>query len=244
MKQQLLALAARVNALTLRERGMVFAAAAALLAFLAYFSGLGPLLEESVRLRATLAQQQNNVTGLNDEVRAKLEAFQHDPDAEARAQLATVNEEAGRLGEHLVRMQRGVVAPERMVQVLEALLRASGKLQLVSMKTLPVTPVNAASAATASGAEQASTPAAGAPAADNAGAAKPAAAPVTLLYRHGVELTVRGSYLDMLAYMQALEAMPTQVFWGGALLDAQQYPDVRLTLTVYTLSLDKTWLKL
>lgn len=244
MKQQLLVLVARVNALTLRERGMVFAAAVALLAFLAYFSGLGPLLEESVRLRATLAQQQNNVTGLNDEVQAKLQAFQHDPDAEARAQLAAVNDEAGRLGEHLVRMQRGVVAPERMVQVLEALLRSSGKLQLVSMKTLPVAPVNAATAAPAAGAAAASDPAAGAPAAAEAGAAKPAAEPVTLLYRHGVELTVRGSYLDMLAYMQALEAMPTQVFWGGASLDAQQYPDVRLTLTVYTLSLDKTWLKL
>lgn len=235
MKQKLLDLLARVNALSLRERVLMFAAGAALLAFMAWFSGLGPMLEESVRLRATLAQQQNNVAGMNEEVRAKLEAFRRDPDAEVRAQLQSVHAEAAQLGEHLVRMQRGVVAPERMVEVLEALLRSSGKLQLVSMKTLPVTPVNAA------GAEAAAAPAAeGAPAAG----AKAPPAPPTLLYRHGVQLTVRGSYLDMVAYMQALEAMPTQVFWGGASLDAQQSPDARLTLTVYTLSLDKTWLKL
>lgn len=65
-----------------------------------------------------------------------------------------------------------------------------------------------------------------------------------LLYRHGVELTVRGSYLDMVDYMHALETLPTQLFWGRAQLDADAYPNVRLTLTLYTLSLDRKWMKL
>ncbi|MFS2219099.1 hypothetical protein ACCD08_31790, partial [Telluria sp. Tellsp104] len=78
--------------------------------------------------------------------------------------------------------------------------------------------------------------------------AAPAPPPVVqspdLLYRHGVELTVRGSYLDMVDYMQALESLPTQLFWGKAQLDAEAYPNVRLTLTLYTLSLDPKWMKL
>ncbi|MFS2021662.1 hypothetical protein ACEN88_34490, partial [Massilia sp. CT11-108] len=78
--------------------------------------------------------------------------------------------------------------------------------------------------------------------------AAPAPPPVVkspdLLYRHGVELTVRGSYLDMVDYMQALETLPTQLFWGKAQLDAEAYPNVRLTLTLYTLSLDPKWMKL
>lgn len=65
-----------------------------------------------------------------------------------------------------------------------------------------------------------------------------------LLYRHGVEIVVQGSYLEMINYMQALEALPVQLFWGGARLDAQQYPEARLTLTLYTLSLDEKWMKL
>ena len=65
-----------------------------------------------------------------------------------------------------------------------------------------------------------------------------------LLYRHGVEIVLQGSYLDMVSYMAALEALPVQLFWGKASLDAQQYPNSRLTLTLYTLSLDQKWMKL
>jgi MSHA biogenesis protein MshJ len=55
---------------------------------------------------------------------------------------------------------------------------------------------------------------------------------------------VRGNYLDMIDYMNALETLPTQLFWGGAQLVVEEYPTSRLTLTLYTLSLDPKWLKL
>jgi MSHA biogenesis protein MshJ len=75
-------------------------------------------------------------------------------------------------------------------------------------------------------------------------AAKPATPGSDMLYRHGVEITVRGNYLDLVDYMGALESMPTQLFWGKALLEVEEYPNSRLTLTLYTLSLDQKWMKL
>ena len=44
-------------------------------------------------------------------------------------------------------------------------------------------------------------------------------------------------------YLQTLEKLPTQMFWGMAKMDVVKYPQVELTLTLYTLSLDKTWLQ-
>jgi MSHA biogenesis protein MshJ len=44
--------------------------------------------------------------------------------------------------------------------------------------------------------------------------------------------------------MEALERLPVQLFWGKATLDAQEYPKARLTLTLYTLSLDTKWISL
>ena len=85
---------------------------------------------------------------------------------------------------------------------------------------------------------------AGAPAAEDSAAAPGQAPAPALLYRHGVEVTVRGNYLDMIDYMSALEAMPTRLFWGRAQLDVEAYPAARLTLTLYTLSLDRKWMKL
>ena len=48
----------------------------------------------------------------------------------------------------------------------------------------------------------------------------------------------------MVQYMQALQAMPTRVFWGAAHLDAVSYPGATLTLTLHTLSMDDTWIAL
>ncbi len=63
------------------------------------------------------------------------------------------------------------------------------------------------------------------------------------MYKHGVQITVRGSYADLVQYLTALEKLPTRMFWGTAKMKVVQHPTVELTLTLYTLSLDKTWLQ-
>ena len=54
---------------------------------------------------------------------------------------------------------------------------------------------------------------------------------------------MRGGYADLTQYLQMLEKLPTQMFWGMADLNVVKYPQAELTLTLYTLSLDKTWLQ-
>jgi MSHA biogenesis protein MshJ len=186
-------------------------------------------------LRSTLQQQNATIDGINAEIAAKAQAYAHDPNDALRKRLGDVRAETARTSDELRAMQKGLVPAERIAPLLESILRANGRLKLVSLQTLPVTTLGEAAAAPAA-------PAIAAP------ASQPAMAPVVkapdLLYRHGVELTVRGSYLDMVDYMHALETLPTQLFWGKAQLDAEAYPNVRLTLTLYTLSLDPKWMKL
>ena len=231
MKARLLELRARVDALTLRERGLLFAAAAAVIVFVGHTMVLGPIYRAQDLLRDQISQQRNNMIGLDGEITAKVQAYQVDPDAPARARLQAVQQETAALGDSLLAMEHGLVPPERMAPLLDTILRANGRLKLVSMRTLPAEGVGAPA-----GADK--TAPAAAPAKD--AAAKPA----DLLYRHGVEVTVRGNYLDMVDYMSALEAMPTRLFWGRAQLDVEEYPASRLTLTLYTLSLDRKWMKL
>lgn len=241
MKQQWTKLATRIDALSLRERIMVFAALAAAIVFLMHFFALGPQLRKQDALNAQISQQNNNIEGIDNEIRARVEAAQTDPDAAVRTRLASVREETEKLSLQLRAMQNGLVAPERMAPLLDSILRANGRLTLVSVRTLPVESVLEAgrrAAGTAPEAAQATAPATPAtPAGATPGTAE-------LLYRHGVEITVRGNYLDMIAYMNALEGLPTQLFWGRAQLEAEAWPASRLTLTLYTLSLDRKWMKL
>ena len=54
----------------------------------------------------------------------------------------------------------------------------------------------------------------------------------------------RSSYTDLLQYLRALEKLPTRMFWGMAKMQVAKYPETDLTLTLYTLSLDKKWLQI
>jgi MSHA biogenesis protein MshJ len=260
MKQRWEMLAARIDALSLRERGMVFAAAAAVLAFLAYALWLEPMAGRENTLRLQMQQQQRQIAEIEAEITQKLQLNAVDPDADTRQRLTRSRSELQQSMDALRALQNGLVAPEQMVSVVEDLLRGNGKLRLLSLKTLPVSGLSdsvdkmlaegkPAAAAPPSAAAMA-VPLTAAPAsasgavASGRNPAQPAVKPDELLYRHGVEVTVQGSYLDMVAYMAALEALPTQLFWGKVALDAQQYPNARLTLTLYTLSLDLKWMKL
>lgn len=237
MKAYWTTLAARVDALTLRERVQAFAAVAAVIVFLAHFFVLGELDRRQNALAAQIARQQNNIAGIDAEVAQVLQVYQRDPDAQARERLSQVRAEATALGDSLRSMQRGLVPPERMAPLVESILRAHGRLQLVSLRTLPSAPVGAG--------DDANKPAVAVAASAGEGTPSPAAAvPTELLYRHGAEVVLRGNYLDMVAYMEALESMPTGLFWGSADLAVETWPTARLTLTLHTLSLDPKWMKL
>jgi MSHA biogenesis protein MshJ len=254
MKAPLLRLAAKIDALTLRERLMVFAALAASIVFLVHFSVLAPMFKKQAALRAQISQQQNNLTGIDGEITHKVQAYAVDPDAAAKARLDAIAAEAAQLDDSLRAMQKGLVAPERIAPLLDTILRANGQLKLVSMRTLPVSSVGEGALAPAprpaaprlmQEARLALKAATLQPVVATAPAVAGAAAPApSLLYRHGVEVTVRGNYLDMVNYMEALESMPTQLFWGRAQLEVEEYPGARLTLTLYTLSMDQKWMKL
>lgn len=234
MKQRLLQLAARIDALSLREQALVFVAAVAVLVFAGYQLMLAPIYREQEALLEQILQQRNSMMAIDSDIAAKVTAYQVDPDAPARARLEAVQQQSAEIGDALLAMQSGLVAPERMAPLVDAILRANGRLQLVSMRTLPVETIS----------RRAGTAGKDAAAATPADAALDAGKPADLLYRHGVEVTVRGNYLDMVDYMSALEAMPTRLFWGRAQLDVEEYPASRLTLTLYTLSLDRNWMKL
>ena len=245
LQQQWLKLSTKLDAMTLRERAMVFVAVTAALLFLIYTIAVEPMLARQKLLLAQIKQQQNQIAGIDMEITGKAQGFNIDPDAQERVKLQAARAEIDRISASLLAVQKGLVAPEKIAPLLENLLSGHGKLRLMAMKTLPVAGMNERFA------EAAPPVAAGIPPLAAAVQPNPSIQPAVaaqkpreLLYRHGVEIVLQGSYLDMVSYMAALEALPVQLFWGKASLDAQQYPNSRPTLTLYTLSLDQKWMKL
>ena len=226
MNAQWLALSARLDAMSLRERVAVLVGAAALLGYLLFLLVLDPQLARHRALTGQIKQLETQAKNIDGEIALRMQAAQANPDQAVQQQIAELNRQSAQLSGSLRTMQHGLVAPDKVPALLQQLVQANGRLKLVSLRTLPV-----------SGAG-------GAAGTGIAGEAKPAPAQRELLYRHGVEVVLEGSYLDMLDYLEALENSPQQVLWGRAQLDASRYPASTLTLTLYTLGLDEKWMTL
>jgi MSHA biogenesis protein MshJ len=226
MKQHWARLQTRFAAMPKRERLLLPGAICFAILMLGHLFAIAPTNKQVHQLRQQLEQDGNDLASVQAQL-GVLKARLANPDAELRRQLETVRGETRHADERFRTLQSSLVPAQEMTQWLSGLLQAQRGLQLVGLRSLPVTSI----ADMAAGRK--ATPAASGPAADTAGEG--------WLYRHGVEITVRGSYHELLAYLQSLEHMPRRVYWGELKIDAQDSPAVVMTLTVYTLSVDKTW---
>lgn len=214
----------RLDALSERERVLIFLAGVAVVLAVAFLGGIEPALKERRLLSARIVDQGAQLVAQDAQRQGLARALAQDPDAAIREQIAQRQGELADLDTQLAGLQRTLIAPERMAAVLEELVGPQRGVRLVSLRNLPATPLveNEASGA---GAERAA----------RGGTAAPH------VYKHGVEVVVEGSYLNLLAYVGRLEGQPWQVYWGKTVLSAD-YPKVVVSLTLYTLSLDKSWL--
>lgn len=221
MKALLARHAARFDALNPRERLLVFAAALAAVGFALQALLIEPAMREAAQLREQVAQQETTLASLRQANQALI-AARNDPDATARARIEQHRRELAELIERLGGMAQGLVPPERMPALLQSLLGES-RLAVIELKSLA--PSRLTEKPRAAGGAEASAPAEG-------------------IFKHGIELTAQGSYADLFDYVSRLETGPFRMYWSGAALDASAYPRVRLTLRVYTVSADRSWMRL
>ncbi len=223
-------LSAKIDALSLRERVLIFAAAAFLLVSLVNTLLLDPLFARQKTLSAQMVQQQEKITELHAQIEGLLQSKRAEENSPLRLRLNELRKQLAE-GEAYVKGRKDrLVPPEKMPALLEQVLAKSGHLQLVKLQTLPVAPL-------VEGAENKQ----GDNEASRAGSE-------TLyegrqVFKHGVQITVRGRYNEMLDYLVALEGLSTQMYWGMVQMNVIQYPVAEFTLTVYTISLGKTWLR-
>jgi len=217
--------AAKMEAASLRERVMIFAGAAVVLIALLNALLIEPELAKQRRLSAEVAQRQGDIGKMQEQLQKMALARQANPDQANRRQLESLRNQIAEAETKLTEEQRKFAPPERIGALLEEMLSRNRRLRLVDMRTLPAAALGAGGAA--------QKPAAPSPAAPNAGSP---------IYRHGVEITVSGTYLDLLAYLRDLEKLPNQMYWGKLDLSVAAHPQVTLKLSVYTLSLDLAWL--
>jgi MSHA biogenesis protein MshJ len=224
MKERVTKLAASIDRLNLRERLFLFAAGLVIVGGFWEAAFAGPLdarrqvaAEKVDALRDRLQQLETTLTAAADGMSEGM------PNQFGR--LDSLRQRVAE-GEEEVRVYTSdLVDPQQMRLVLEELLRKQSGLKLVSATNLPARPVLEDDA-------------------DDALAAEPsrAATDEPRLYRHTLVLKLEGSYLECLAYLQAVERLPWHIYWSRIEFATDEYPRNTIVLELRTLSLDEEWI--
>ena len=234
---------ARFAALSQRERAIVSAAVVLGGGFLIFNFALAPaqlkLRRATTAIAAAdqgIAQQQMLLTTLTVD--------KADPDAPNRQRLDAARKNLALAGARLARFEAGMVPPTRMQSFLDGVVSRHRGVELLSLKTLPVTRIGQSilSEKKAEGALAAATEVVKDPTSLVRDPPKPVVQEG--IYQHGMELALAGNYNDLLNYLEELERLPQKVMWNSVDFKTDKYPRNTLTLRLYTLSLDSAWLAL
>lgn len=190
---------------------------------------LKPLHTRQQSIRAELTTDNAQIETLTQELSVISAMPIIDPDAQNKQRISALQSQLKSLETDLNALKATLVSPEEMPLLLRNLLKKNSALKLISLKTLPASHLIEKDSADT---ETKST------------VIKVANSKTPNVFKHGVEITIEGRYLDLLEYVAELEKMPWHVLWSKVNLNAENYPESRLTLTVYTLSLDKNWLSI
>lgn len=245
MKQYWQRLSLKIDALTLRERTIIFAMAALILITLINTFLLDPLYAKQKQLSLSIRQEQAQIAAMQAEIQQRVSAQTADPDNANKIRLQQLEDRSLEIQNTLRDMQKGLVSPDKMPALLDDILKQHGKLRLVSLKTLPPSELTESpQAGTQKSVERAFSSSTESNAQGNPERRASEGNGAVAIFRHGVEMEVQGRYFDILDYMAQLETMQWHLFWGKATLKVNEYPNATLTLTLYTLSLDKKWLNI
>lgn len=210
------------NARSLRERALMTAGAVALVIVLTDLLALSPLTVQQKRLSQQLSEARAAIKA--GEAVLAGNRGQADPDEVKRRYRDELRKQIADIDGRLQGLQKQLVPPDQVTKLLEGVLMRDRGLALVSLHKLPVQRYQTGGDAKSADSKAVT------------GVADRS------IYQHSFEVSIEGSYAELHGYLARLERLPWQLFWGKVVLDAGEYPRLKLTLTLHTLSLNKVWL--
>lgn len=215
----LLDLQQKIDGRVLRERGLIFLCALAVVFMLWNFLFYGVAASHQKDLEAQLNSIKTQNQTLSAQIATILSAATIDPDQDKKSTIVQLEAELAVLDSQLNSLSQGLVSAEHLPQILQDVLLKTGELTLVQLQTLPVQELQLAVLDPATDGKDVGT---------GAG-----------VFKHEVRLRVTGSYFQLLLFFQTLEKYKWRFYWDQLDYDLAQYPRANIELRVYTLSAEE-----
>lgn len=218
MNKQLQQLFDKFDALNERERisVMLLSVVAVIIIFVELL--ISPLNQQYDVIDKQIINLQNQTKQLESQVATMGSKRDRDPNFQEKQKLKLLNEQITNLNAQLKEKMHGLIEPKQMAKVLEVVLAQNTDLKLQRVQSLAAVPLSPLKAKEGEAAEALG------------------------VYRHGLQIEFKGSYLSTLKYLKALDELPWNFYWDVLELNVDKYPVSSIVITVHTLSFHKGWI--
>lgn len=235
----------RFAGLQLRERILVAASLLLVLFLMWDLLIASPMQKQRVTLSARYEAINRDLKALSAQETVMVKALSDDPNAAKRREVARLERQLKGANEKLQAMSVGLIPAKELPMVLQDVLKESSRLELLGLRSLEpvklqlgnaraeaeepeVTEEEKAIAAVTQDDES--------PIVDSARLAEER---IVGVYKYAVRISVKGSYFAVVDYLAQLEQLPWRFYWDFIDYEVDSYPQARIILEVYTLSVDK-----
>jgi len=271
MQQHWQTMKAKFSLLSMRERSLLVGSLFIAIVYLIYSLWLEPIYiqnQKSTSKLSSLTQQQRQYEFDKAE---QLQALASDPNKVVKLRIARTEAELNKANGKLTDLTADLINSNQMALVLGDVLSRAKRVKLIAIESLPVTTITGNNSASDEVENKVESTVENKPKfasangqdlnANNiiksdeisknidAALAKPeAAVTVTsdsevLLYRHGLRITMTGSFFNIQAYLNTIEQLPKKFYWEVFDYQMQDYPTAQVVMEIYTLSINKEFIR-
>lgn len=214
-----------LDARTMRERVMVLLAAGASIAFIGYALLVLPIDRAAGRNRAEADNLRQQIAAEAAVLAKTMAVFEENSNEGKRRRIAQLEDELRHSDRALQQLSSDLVGPREMVRLIRDIVASTPGIKVRTMSNRAPQPIR----------PDDETPQA-------SGTSKTSDEPAGL-YKHGLEITVEGSYWPLVRFLHTVETMPWRVLWEDVELKTLSYPKAQMSLVIYTLSTDSVWMQ-
>lgn len=257
MKQHWLSMNEKFNALSMRERVLIVGSLAFAIIYVIYSFVLEPNYARHKQLTSqlsSLAQQQRQHNATVAELEQVLTT---DPNKVIKLRILRAENKLKTANGKLTDLTADLINSNQMALVLGDVLSRAKKVKLITIESLPVTTITGNSNKPKAEPAPANTKFANASGQDinaddiikgdvlsnNIDAVLASSGAEVLLYRHGLRITMTGAFFDIQAYLDSIEQLPKKFYWELFDYQLQEYPTAEVVMEIYTLSINKEFIR-
>ncbi|AWB68820.1 hypothetical protein C2869_21525 [Saccharobesus litoralis] len=216
MTEQWQQIQGKYQQLSTREKVMTLASGVVLVLFVGFFNIIEPIWLKSDKIAQTVKSNERELNSLLA-VNAQFEShLQTDPNISLAQKIEQLNNQLQAVNTELTTSTGRLLKAKNMARVVRDMLSQMNGIQVVKFETLEPTAM-----------------------------LSPDAGLKDLnLYKHGVALSLRGSYRDLYTFLAKTEVLEWQFRWEDFQLVVKEHPNLELTIKVYAMSLEQGFIGL